>query len=65
MNRSLSFFYESENMNLFYFILHEIGHSLGLNHAMDPNSIMIPAFSNDYVFKNLDTFDPIDGELIF
>jgi hypothetical protein len=55
MNWSISFFYESENINLFYVILHRIGHSLDLNHVMNPNSIMIPALSNDYVFKNLDT----------
>jgi len=61
---SLSFKNEPNTINMFYVITHEIGHSLGLNHINDVNSIMYPA----YISKNYDafnfTFDSIDEKLI-
>jgi predicted Zn-dependent protease len=41
---SLSFNYQPNTVNMFYVITHEIGHSLGLNHINDVNSIMYPAY---------------------
>ncbi len=68
INWGLSFFPDSENINLFYVILHEIGHSLGLNHVMNPKSIMFPTYNNFISFRNLNafnfTFDPIDSKLL-
>lgn len=41
---SLSFDFKENTINLFYTILHEIGHSLGLSHVSDYNSIMFPSY---------------------
>jgi hypothetical protein len=64
VNWTLSFYYQQNTINMFYVIVHEIGHSLGLNHVNDINSIMYPA----YIRRNYDafnfTFQPIDEQLI-
>ena len=68
VNYSLSTMPINGTINMFYVILHEIGHSLGLNHVIDSNSIMYPAYGNNYILKGLDsknfTFNTIDQNLI-
>ena len=63
-NWSLSFYPEPNIIILFYVILHEIGHCLGLNHINNRESIMYPG----YITKGYDAFnfvfDSIDKELI-
>ncbi len=44
VNWSLSSYYQSNAINMFYVIAHEIGYSLSLNHITDPNSIMFVAY---------------------
>jgi hypothetical protein len=66
INWSLSFYPNPSTYNMFYVILHEIGHSLGLNHVLDQKSIMFPAYIN----KSYDSFnftfgsDSVDEKLI-
>src|SRR5699024_5260855 len=49
--------------SLYLTALHEIGHSLGLNHVMDEKSIMFPYYiSRTDTFKLIDTI--IDGVII-
>src|SRR5271167_1314121 len=55
VNWSLSFYPQPNTVNMFYVALHEIGHSLGLNHIIDLNSIMFPAYIN--IAFNYDAFN--------
>jgi predicted Zn-dependent protease len=64
VNWSLSFYPDLSNFSIFLVAIHEIGHSLGLNHVMDTASVMYPLYINrNYTALNFE-FNSIDKELI-
>ena len=58
---SLSTDYRDGSINLFYSIIHEIGHSLGLKHVSNIDSIMFPAYipkeedAHEFRFARIDS----------
>ncbi|XP_070607766.1 stromelysin-1-like isoform X2 [Erythrolamprus reginae] len=53
--------YGVEGTNLFYTAVHELGHSLGLQHSQDPNAVMTPVYKTPVANQPILSQDDIAG----